>query len=275
MSRYDILFFDIDGTLTKNDHFTLSERNRNALLAARASGAKLAVASGRCLNILPKDVMALGMDYAITSNGAAIYDLKSGKQIYYNGISSEKAEIVCKIVHPIDSFIEFFAAGDILLAKDAYAQIGTRSLPPWHKLYFEQGNTPVVESVEKYIADGAPGLEKIGLVHYGREKLLPIWEKLHAVGGFNLTSSIGKSMEISDIGCTKGVAVRFLCRQEGIDLARAAAFGDSDNDEDMLRTVGCGVAMGNAKESAKQAADFVTAANEEDGVAAFIEQYVL
>ncbi len=182
---------------------------------------------------------------------------------------------MCKIVHPVDSFIEFFADGDILLAKDAYAQIGTHSIPPWHALYFEQGNTPVVESIEKYIADGAPGLEKIGLVQYGREKLLPIWEKLNAIGGFKLTSSIGKSLEISDISCTKGTAIRFLCQQEGIDLARTAAFGDSDNDEDMLRTVGCGVAMGNAKESARQAADFVTASNEEDGVAAFIEQYVL
>ena len=47
MSKYDILFFDIDGTLVRDDHFTLSPRTRDALLAAREAGVKLAVASGR------------------------------------------------------------------------------------------------------------------------------------------------------------------------------------------------------------------------------------
>ena len=65
MSKYDILFFDIDGTLVRDDHFTLSPRTRDALLAAREAGVKLAVASGRCLHILPEEVMALGMDYAV------------------------------------------------------------------------------------------------------------------------------------------------------------------------------------------------------------------
>ena len=63
--------------------------------------------------------------------------------------------------------------------------------------------------------------------------------------------------------------------REGIELARTAGFGDSNNDEDMLRTVGCGVAMGNAKECVKQVADAITDTNEEDGVATFIEKHVL
>lgn len=275
MSKYDILFFDIDGTLVRDDHFTLSPRTRDALLAAREAGVKLAVASGRCLHILPEEVMALGMDYAVTSNGAAVYDLKAGKQIYYNGVKAEKAAIVCRIVHPIDSFIEFFADGGILLAKDAYAQIETHSMPVWHRHYFAKGNTPVVESIEQYIADGVPGLEKINLVHYGKETINLIWQKLNDVGGFNLTSSIGRSLEVAGDNCTKGDAIRFLCQHEGIELARTAGFGDSNNDEDMLRTVGCGVAMGNAKECVKQVADAITDTNEEDGVATFIEKHVL
>ena len=142
MSKYDILFFDIDGTLVRDDHFTLSPRTRDALLAAREAGVKLAVASGRCLHILPEEVMALGMDYAVTSNGAAVYDLKAGKQIYYNGVKAEKAAIVCRIVHPIDSFIEFFAeqrnvkcivkivknVSDLLRFKSAHLLVMNKSL---------------------------------------------------------------------------------------------------------------------------------------------------
>lgn len=276
MSKYDILFFDMDGTLLKNDHFTLSQRTRDALQAAREQGIKLAIASGRCKNILPEQVLEFGMDYAITSNGGAVYDLKAGKQIYFNGVPAEKAATVCRIVHPVDSFIEFFASGEILLARDAYAQIDTHDMPAWHRSYFARGNTPVVESIEQYIADGVPGLEKITLPKYGWEKLSGICDQLNATGGFNLSSSVNKSLEISADNCTKGVAIRFLCEREGIDLARTAGFGDSSNDLDMLRTVGTAVAMQNAKELIKQAAHTVTDfSNEEDGVAQYIERYIL
>ena len=53
------------------------------------------------------------------------------------------------------------------------------------------------------------------------------------------------------------------------------AFGDSDNDVSMIRYAGLGVAMGNAKENARRAADLITASNENDGIAAVVEEYVL
>ena len=72
MSKYDILFFDIDGTLVRDDHFTLSPRTRDALLAAREAGVKLAVASGRCLHILPEEVMALVEKGALSAGHARV-----------------------------------------------------------------------------------------------------------------------------------------------------------------------------------------------------------
>ena len=58
-------------------------------------------------------------------------------------------------------------------------------------------------------------------------------------------------------------------------LSRAAALGDGGNDIEMLKTVGCGVAMGNAGDTVRAAADIVTDAYDRDGVARIIEQYVL
>ena len=275
MRKYDILFFDIDGTAIGSDHFTLSPRNRRALLAAREAGVLLCVATGRCLHIVPQQVMDLQPDYVICSNGAAIQDMRTDTKIYHNGLTAAEAAVACEIIRKYDNFIEFFTDGDLLLAQDAYAQIGTHSLPIWHTLYFSQGKGRVVESVERYIADGVPGLEKIALIHYPRETIARIHAELTETGLFYLSSSIGRSLEIVRRDCNKGAAIQALCRRLGIGLERTAACGDGNNDMDMFRTVACSAAMGNAKDALKQLATCVTAPYDEDGVAEFIERCVL
>jgi len=275
MRKYDILFLDIDGTLIASDHFTLSPRNRQALTAARQAGVKLSIASGRCLKILPQQVMDFGFDYAITSNGAAVQDLKTGEVLYRNGLSARQAALAYGVLRPRTDYIEWFADGEILLAQDSYDLIGTHEIPPWHAAYFSQGNTPVVSSVEEYIAQGAPGLEKIAIVRYPKEVIAAIVEGLRPLNEFKLASSIGRSLEIVRADCDKAAAIRVLCEKRGFDMARTAACGDAGNDVEMLAAVGCGAAMGNAKDSVKALAACVTASNDEDGVAQFIEEHVL
>ena len=275
MRNYDILFLDIDGTLIGPDHFTLSPRNREALLAAKEAGIILSIASGRCLHILPQQAMDVGFDYAITSNGAAVDDLHSGQRIYTNGMSVQQAELAYRLIRPHADFIEWFANGHILLLQESYALIHTHELPPWHAVYFAQGGTPVVESAEKYFAAGAPGLEKISLVRYPREVIATVQQLLNATGQFAVTHSIGRSLEIISAGCSKGAAIRKLCGQLGISLQRAAACGDAHNDVSMLQTVGGSCAMGNAKPEIQAAAAFLTAPFDQDGVAEFIEKHVL
>ena len=73
---------------------------------------------------------------------------------------------------------------------------------------------------------------------------------------------------------TKECAIEFLCSHLGISAKSIIAFGDDHNDVGMLKLCGTGVAMGNAIEEVKKAADFVTLTNDEDGVAAFLENTV-
>ncbi len=275
MSKYDILFFDMDKTLILPDHFSITERTRSALLSAKAAGIRLAIASGRCLKILPQSVMELGFDYAITSNGASLVDLKTGEQLYANGPTAEDVAIAYPLLLPEADFIEFFADGGILLTKEHYARRHEHDMPVWHAQYFSQGNTPVIDSVEQYIADGVPGLEKIALVRYDKAVIARISERLNATGRFITTDSIGRSLEVNRADCTKGAAIRRLCELRGLDIQRAAAFGDGHNDIDMLQSVGCGIAMGNAKDSVKAIASAVTDSYEEDGVAKYMEKYIL
>ena len=274
MPNYDILFLDMDGTVLKSDK-TVSRRTRNALQAAQAVGVKLVVATGRTLKIAPPIIHELNFDYAIISNGASIYDLKTEERVYHKGFDKEAARVLYELIKDDCDFIEFFADGEILLSKKSHELTKTRDIPSWHKKYFAENKTPIWESDEAYIAAGVPGLEKVGLVRYGSAILDCIRPKLKATGLFNITGSITRSMEINDNTCSKGVAVAELCRRLGIDISRAAAMGDSTNDLTMIKAAGCGVAMGNAKDEVKAVADYSTATNDEDGVALFIEEKIL
>ena len=73
----------------------------------------------------------------------------------------------------------------------------------------------------------------------------------------------------------KANGLRALCRHLGVDMAQTVAFGDGTNDTDMLRAAGLGVAMANAMEDVRNAADYITLSNNDAGVAAAIEQFVL
>lgn len=76
-------------------------------------------------------------------------------------------------------------------------------------------------------------------------------------------------------GVDKGKALIWLGKHLGIRKEEIMAFGDSSNDLKMMKGVGIGVAMANAREDVKEAADYITASNDEDGVAHFIEECVL
>ena len=268
---FSMLFFDIDGTLISPDHFTLSPRNRQALASAQAAGIKLCIASGRCLDICPQEVLDFGFDYAITSNGAAIRDLKTGKRLSFTPLSAQDARAAYDVMKDRADFLEWFVEDGIMLSRAHHALVGRRELPPWHQQYFDRGNTPVVDRIEDFLDAGAPGLEKINLACYDPALIAAFRAELAPLHRFDLSSSLGRGLEINTPDCTKGTAIRRLCAMTGVDVAATAAFGDAENDLEMLHTVGCGVAMGNAPDTVKAAADRVTARYDEDGVAVFIE----
>lgn len=274
MRNYDILFLDMDGTVL-NSQNQASERTRKALKAAQDAGEKLVVATGRTLKIVPDLVHELNFDYAAVSNGASIYDLRTGDRVYHHDFNLEAARVMCDVLVEECDFIEFYANGGITVAQSSYERIGKRPIPPWHLKFFAENDTKIWESEAAFVAAGAPGLEKVALVNYDERVLDRIRSRLAPTGLFNITASIAGALEINDKSCSKGVALRDICQRMGIDIARSAAIGDSMNDLSMILAAGCGVVMGNGRQEVKDAADYITAGNDEDGVAKFIEEKVL
>jgi hypothetical protein len=82
------------------------------------------------------------------------------------------------------------------------------------------------------------------------------------------------NLEFTRAGVNKGVGLHRLAEILGVDPAATMAIGDTENDLSIIRAAGIGVAMGNATDTVKAQADYITSSNEEDGVACAIEHFI-
>ncbi|MEM6285466.1 MAG: HAD-IIB family hydrolase, partial [Chloroflexota bacterium] len=89
-----------------------------------------------------------------------------------------------------------------------------------------------------------------------------------------MNGGVGHQVEVLPPGASKGTALKSLLREMKIDPKNVMAIGDAENDVEMVRLAGVGVAVGNAQQMLKDAADVITVTNDEDGVAQIIEKYV-
>jgi hydroxymethylpyrimidine pyrophosphatase-like HAD family hydrolase len=132
----------------------------------------------------------------------------------------------------------------------------------------------VVESPAAWLRNG--GEEPTKLVIVDRPDEVPGWlgEAQRTFSGrLFITRSLPHYVEVGGLEGTKSSALEFLCNLWGIDPERTLAFGDADNDIDMLSFVGLGVAVGGMNEAVRAVADAVAPPVDEDGVASFIHGF--
>lgn len=99
--------------------------------------------------------------------------------------------------------------------------------------------------------------------------------KLQDMGGLEISNSSMTNLEINPAGISKASGITEVCDLLGITLEQVVAVGDSLNDLAVIQAVGLGVAMGNAQDTVKEAADVVVASNNDDGIVEVIRDYVL
>lgn len=266
-----MVFFDLDDTLLSPDHATVAPRTEKALYRLQEAGVLLAIATGRSRAFIPESLSSLPFRYLLTSNGADVVDVQSETHVHTDYISPEDAAVAWKILEPHGLFVEWYVENEVAIDEATKARLNELSMPLWHRNYFAKGAMPVFDTVEQFIGMGAPKLEKINLPRFDPELRQKVWHELDETGRFTLSSSLGRNIEINCNGCTKGQAIKALCRQLNISISQVMAFGDGDNDIEMLATVGIGVAMGNGTEKVKEAARFVTGRYDQDGIASFVE----
>lgn len=268
-----LIALDLDGT-TLNKQGKLSSGNRKALEKVMEKGIEVVIATGRCFDALPAEMVDFpGLKYAVTSNGAQIRDMKTGDTLYSNCIDAHAIDAIADTLENYDYMTEVFVDGRAYIEKKWYDDVlegNTGRITD----YVRQTRRPI-EGVMQFMRNNAERIENINIFFDSMEDKAAMWEVLLTLEDVTLTSSFDNNWEIGGATTSKGAAVEALCEKLGIHKDRVMACGDSPNDGSMLEMAGVPVAVGNAKDVIKELAVFVSGTNEEDGVAMAIKKFVL
>lgn len=258
---------DLDRT-TLNEKGTLSRANKEAIQAAIAKGVHVCIASGRAFDTLPKEVVSIpGIEYAITSNGAAVYRIQDKKCLRSYVLTEASVKQILELTKDRPVTYEAFIEGTAYAARE-YIENPVKFGATQKAVAYVQATRHFREDIVAFLLENAHRLDSMDIVVKDEAEKKRIMEILSSsVQDIYITSSISQLVEISYKEAGKRSGVKFIAELLGLQREEIAAFGDADNDIDMLEYAGCGIAMANASERLLAVADFVTLHHDEDGVA--------
>ena len=263
---------DMDGTLL-NKEGKISPANEKAIQAARALGVPFVLCTGRIYSAVKPYADYLNLKAPIIGcNGAIIKSPESGEILYINEMKPEVVKRVVDIFRKHDHYFHFYDQDTVYAEKRGplFDYIEKMS----QKLGGTGIKTKIVEDVKTLIGNPVKVL-KMGFNMIDDEVSPKIVEEVKAIEGLTVVQSAPTLMDIMNDDVSKGKAISALADIFNISTDEIMAMGDNDNDVEMIKTAGIGVAMGNARDAVKAVADDIAVHHEEDGVAWALNKYVL
>ena len=267
-----LIAFDLDNTLLNTKKEVTPETYRTLECAANL-GIEIVPVTGRVWSSVPDSVKSMKyVRYAVTLNGAEIFDVKNKKVLAKFLMPIERAEILAKIFDDLDVVYDFIAEGQGRMKRECYERIDSVSYGEWQANIMKSTRLPTDDffgKLKEY--DGVQKMQIYTLDNALRENLLKALPIVFPKALF--TSSVPNNIEINDLNANKGTGLKFIADYLNIPVSATMAFGDGLNDIEMIRTAGIGVAMGNACKEILEAADHVTSDCDHDGVAEGIKTF--
>lgn len=273
------VFFDIDGTLL-NDRKNVQKTTQKAIQQLKKQGIMVGLATGRGPAFVQPFLENFGLDFAVTYNGQ--YILSRDKVLYQNQLP--KSTIYKIIRYASDKKREISLGTASGLAGSRIIDMGTSPFGQMISSIVPRSLVKTVEGSFKNLIRRFKPQSFSNLVTIMRE---PIYQ-IVLVASVDDTQKIKKkfphikvtrsspySLDLISSGQSKIKGIERLGEMFGFELSEVMAFGDSDNDLEMLSGVGVGVAMGNAEAVVKSGAHFTTASNNNDGISKALAHYGL
>lgn len=267
-SQIKLVALDLDGTSLRDDK-TFSPRLIKVIHQLQEQGVYVAICSGRA----PESVINFAKDlklesnhgYCICFNGGSIINLKDiNKDLFISTLNAQDLidlEALARkngaVVHAYSTRRVLLTESDVIFTKMEIAA----SMQPFEKIKFPE-EVRADEEAYKLIAVGASEtLDKV-------RKACPDSFNQR----FNIARTHANFLEFMTHGCSKGSTLEELCRLLNIELKNVIAFGDAENDIEMIQCAGVGVAMANAMPALKAVAKYKTLTHMDDGVARYLEK---
>lgn len=269
-----MIALDLDGT-TFNSKGKLTDHTRTALEAAAKKGVHIVVSTGRSFNSLPEQIRTVnGIEYAITSNGAHINDIKTGEAVYDDYIHPDNIERILDLKKRFGCGIECFIDGQAYIDEPTYRDIELNGCEFRNAEYVLWSRKPV-DDIEALMKENRHKIENVNFCFENGEQADAAKSEVSLMPDATITTSFRNNLEVGGPNTSKKTALMELMNRLGVKREQLMCCGDAPNDIQMIELAGLGVAMGNAWGGTKDHADYVTGTNDEDGVAQAIEKFVL
>lgn len=253
--------FDLDGTLLTSEN-KISEVDRATLRRLSRDGIKIIIATGRSDLQIREYVSDLGVaDPVITCNGAQLINIATNEVLHRRFLKPEDAKNIIETAEA-EGIDYLFYTPDYVY--HAYSSERVKFFLAYNETAPAQFHVPIREASEYPFAEYS-NVIKI-LIHDDTARIPEFEKRFNANNTLTLVSSGHRLIDIMPEASTKGSGVEILSEKLGIPISEIVAFGDSMNDETMLRAAGYSVAMGNAVTPIKEICDFVTKTNDEYGI---------
>lgn len=263
--RDAVLALDLDGTLTDSKK-RISERTKESIDKFITAGGTVALASGRpTFGVMPV-AKILELDkkggYILSYNGGCFLDCKNNKQLFMKELTHEYLPILEKQAKEFGINLMTYN-GDKAYALDIDEQyymieininhfIRVKANPLTPKITF-----PIIKCLMTADGDYLAKVEK---------EMKKYWE-----GKLNIVRSEPYFLEVTEVGIDKASTITNMVKKLGKSVDNLICCGDGFNDLSMIQAAGIGVAMANAQERVRAAADYITKSNDEDGIVDVVE----
>ena len=273
---YRLLAMDLDGTALGADPAQFAPDVLEAAQEAAARGVTVVFATGRPLSVLPQVIREGSLPwlrYLVLNDGAQIWDRREKRWLWQQTLDAAALDGVERVSERYRVPVEFIdGAGGYHVRLHWHTQLmQDTGVTAFHRNLLQTRLQPL----EADAASLAPaGIVKINMPRVPSNCWDAVCAGLESAGALPMECCAG-ALEITSARAGKRQAVEFLAGQLDLSLADVMALGDSGNDLALLQAAGWGVAMGNASDAVKQAADAVTDTNRASGAAKAVRRWLL
>lgn len=268
---YKLVAIDLDGTLVIDDK-KLTNRTIETIKKASEKGVKIMISSARAFYRLEKYIEALDLkkegQYTICFNGGMIVENATGNIVFSKNLEEDEVKEIIELGKKLEVPMMLYAKQMNFVEK-------VPEILANNKIY--KGVNFKIEKFENNDYNKEENhIYRIAFIDKS-ERIMDIRNKIpkEIEEKYEITSSVPEYIEFVKKGIKKSEAIQSIMKTYQIKQEEVMAMGDGENDIEMLKFAGWGVAMKNAREDVKKVANVVTTSNNEDGVAKAIEKYIL
>ena len=272
---YKLLFLDMDGT-TLDENKKIPPDTIEAIKELSKRGVRTVVATGRGLAELHdyEDTLDF-IHYGVVISGGMVYDFRRAAPLFKVPLKIADTLKLIAVAREAKSMLHVLTVKESFALGSDIDHMENFQMKIYQEMY-ERVCIRVEDyaAMEDYVQAHPDDIMKINI--YSRSLPAREWCYEQLKGrDLTLVFAEGTGVEASPSGITKASGLHFLCQHLNIDEQATIAIGDADNDKEIIKAAGLGIAMGNAKDDVKSIADAVTLPNTENGVLAAINKYLL